>query len=454
MAVMTALINANVYDGKGNSLTAQTVVIEDGHVVGLGSGDAPSHAQIVDLQGRTVMPGMTVGHWHGEFVNIGPPLFSAGRGGVFLGTEEPPALLALCAASSLQTALMSGVTRIISGSCSNDLDWQMKVSIERGVFDGPHLTPCSRHVVTTGDYEDRGHWWKAEDSKYDGVRRIGGNVFADGPEQISKAVRQEILRGAEVIKVLPTGGHGFTLMDGYRGLSLAELEAVVRTAHERGARVRAHVASASAILECLEIGVDIIDHADEMDEACIEAMVKHGATLVPSMLFSKLVSYGGVGQPKPGRQMDEAWDNMKVMLPKANAAGVNIVPGDDFGAQGMAHALGVYARELLVYTDDMGIPAADVLRWATHNGAKLARDDSTNGSIEKGKVADLIVLDGNPVDNIAMLTDPESHLDIVMLAGRFIKNRLTGEENSMIGKPGRGGFAPVLPKQLEQVAAE
>ncbi|MBB4641449.1 amidohydrolase family protein [Rhizorhapis suberifaciens] len=360
MAVTTAFINAHIFDGKGSSQAGQTLLVENGRIAGIGSGDAPSHAEVIDLDGRTVMPGMTVGHWHGEFVDIGPPLFSAGRGGVFLGTEEPPAVLALCAASSLQTALMSGVTRIVSGSCSNDLDWQMKVAIQRGLFEGPHLTPCSRHVVTTGDYEDRGHWWKNDDDKkYDGVRRIGGNVFADGPEQISKAVRQEILRGAEVIKVLPTGGHGFALLPGYRGLSIPELEAVVRTAHERGARVRAHVASASAILECLEIGVDIIDHADEMDDACIESMVKHGATLVPSMLFSKLLSYGGVGEPKPGGQMDEAWDNMKVMLARANAAGVNIVPGDDFGAQGMAHALGVYARELLVYTDDMGIPPAD-----------------------------------------------------------------------------------------------
>lgn len=449
----TALINARIFDGKGVSLAGRTVIVEDGLIRGIGAGDPPSHAAIIDLKGRTIMPGMTVGHWHGEFVDIGPPLFSSGRGGVFVGTEEPPALLALAAATSLQTALMSGVTRIVSASCSNDLDGQMQSAMQRGMFDGPHLTACSRHIVTTGDYEDRGHWWKTHDRAYDGVRRVGGNVFADGPDQIAKAVRQEILRGAQIIKIIPTGGHGFEMVPGYRGLSLAEMDMVVRTAHERGARVRAHVTSASAILECLAVGVDIIDHADGMNDACIEAMVKKGTTLVPSMLFAKLVSYGGVGQPRPGRDADAAWDNLKVMLARASAAGVNIVPGDDFGAKGMAHALGVYARELLVYQDDMGIAPEDVLRWATFNGAKLTFDDKTNGSIEEGKDADLLVVNGDPVANLALLLNPEENLDAIMLAGRFIKDRLTGKGASSIEKTGSGTFAPELPKPTT-VAAE
>ena len=451
MAEVIAFTNAHVYDGHGGQQKGRTVVIEDGKITGIGQGEAPSRANVIDLDGRTLMPGMTVGHWHGEFLNIGPPIFSSGRGGVFLGTEEPPAVLAVCAATSLQTALMSGVTRIVSGSCSNDLDWQMKMSIERGLFDGPRLTPCSRHMVTTGDYEDRGHWWKA-DRQYDGVRRIGGNVFADGTAEIAKAVRQEIARGAEVIKVLPTGGHGFAYSENYRGQSRHELETVVRTAHERDARVRAHTASARSILECLEIGVDIIDHADLMDEACIESLVKHKATFIPSLLFTKLVSYGGKGQARPGKEMDAAWDNMRVMLPKANAAGVNIVPGDDFGAQGMEHALGVYARELLVYTEDMGISAADVLRWTTSNGARLCLD-ADSGSVEVGKRADLIVVNGDPVADMRLLLDPARNLDAVLLSGRFVKNKL-GAQNVPTVNRTHPSFIAATREMPEAVAAE
>lgn len=450
MASVTAFVNANVFDGKGACRSGQTVVVEDGKIRGAGQGEAPSDAEVVDLDGRTLMPGMTIGHWHGEYENIGPPLFSSGRGGVPIGTEEPPLVLGLMAARAAQTALMSGVTRIISGACGNDIDWQLKLAIERGLFDGPKLTPCSRHVITTADYEDRGHWWKS-DMMSAGIRRIGGNVIADGPEQVAKAVRQEILRGAEIIKLLPTGGHGFADTDGYRGMSREELKIAVQTAHERGARVRAHVCTVKGILECLEVGVDIIDHADAMNDECIEAMLKYNATLVPSMLFSKLVSYGGVGQPKPGRQADMAWDNMRTMLARANAAGVNIVPGDDFGAQGMEHELGVYARELLVYTQELGIPAADVLRWTTSNGAKLGLD-AEGGVIAEGKVADIVVINGNPVDDITLLCDPESNLDAVMVSGRFVKNALTGE--GRLAKAGSGKLVSNLTRQEQAIAAE
>jgi imidazolonepropionase-like amidohydrolase len=450
MASVTAFVNASVFDGKGATRVGQTVVIEGGKIRGVGQGEAPSGAQIIDLEGRTLMPGLTIGHWHGEYENIGPPLFSSGRGGVGIGTEEPPLVLGLMAARSLQTALMSGVTRIISGACGNDADWQLKLAIERGLFDGPRLTACSRHVITTGDYEDRCHWWKA-DMMSDGIRRIGGNVIADGPEQVAKAVRQEILRGAEVIKLLATGGHGFAETDGYRGMSREELRIAVQTAHERGVRVRAHVCSVKGILECLEVGVDIIDHADAMNDECIEAMLKNNAILVPSMLFSKLVSYGGVGAPTPGREADMAWDNMSTMLAKANAAGVTIVPGDDFGAQGMEHELGVYVRELLVYIQDMGIPAADVLRWATSNGAKLGLD-AEGGEIAEGKTADIVVINGNPVENMSLLGDPESNLDVVMVGGRFVKNALSGA--GRIAKPGGGTLISNLPRQEQAIAAE
>ncbi|WP_157219422.1 amidohydrolase family protein [Flavisphingomonas formosensis] len=425
MAEPIAFTNAQLFDGEAARGAGYTILIADGRIAGVGRDPAPSHARAVDLGGATLMPGMTVGHWHGEFLDIGPPRFGAGRGGIFLGTEEPPALLALAAATSLQIALRSGITRIVSGSCSNDLDWQMKVAIERGMFDGPMLVPCSRHVVTTGDYEDRGHWWANDVQMMGGVRRIGGNVFADGPEQIAKAVRQEILRGAEVIKILPTGGHGFDLLPTYRGLSHAELEVVVRTAHERGARVRAHTNSSASIRECIAVGVDIIDHADEIDEDCIAAMVQAGTTWIPSLLFTKLASYGGAGEARAGHQMDAAWDNARIMLHKADAAGVNIVPGDDFGAQGMGHAPGVYARELLVYIEDMGISAERVLRWATRNGARLTRTAATEGLILEGMEANLIVVDGDPIATPGILTEPDRHLRVVMLGGRIVSGGLS-----------------------------
>jgi imidazolonepropionase-like amidohydrolase len=442
MTQPVAFANANLIDGRGAPRPRSTVVVQGARILDVGSAPAASHMRVVDLAGRTLMPGMTIGHWHGEFLQIGPPHFSSGRGGVFLGTEQPPAVLALLAARALQLALLSGVTNVVSGSCSNDLDGQMQRASGMGVFVSPRITACSRHVVTTADYEDRGHWWKSDPHGVNnGIRRIGHNVFADGVPELKKAVRQEILRGAQIIKILPTGGHGFEVLPAYRGMSRDEMVAVVETAHEHGARVRAHVATEAGILECIATGVDIIDHADDLPDRCIEAMVKAGSFWCPSMLFSKMICYAGQGRPpSPGPGPDQIWDTLAGKLDKANAAGVKIVTGDDFGGQGMDHALGAYGRELEVYVRDMGVPAIDVLRWATFNGAQMSLDDQDYGSIEPGKVADLVVVDGDPSENIGLLLDPERNLQAVMLAGRFVKNEL----DALAGEGELPGFRPSL----------
>jgi imidazolonepropionase-like amidohydrolase len=432
MAESLIFTSAILYDGRSSRRANACVAAEDGRISHVG--DLPPAAvkgNQIDLAGKTIMPGMTVGHWHGEFHEIGPEVLGIRPqiegAGVMLGTEKPPAILALQAAAALRTALHSGVMRVISASCSNNLDVQMRMAMEAGLIPGPHITPCSRHVVTTGDYEDRPSWWRTPAPVQSGVRRIGGNVFADGVPDLVKAVREEILFGAEIIKILPTGGHGIDLNPSYRGLSRDELRAVVDTAHERDKRVRAHVTSKSAIMECLQAGVDIIDHGDYLDQECIDAMVERGVAYVPSILFAKKVSNAGQGQKlDPSNPADQAWLNLLKMLPRANEAGVKIVPGDDYGTQGMPHELGVYARELEIYVREVGIPAEDVIRWTTANGAEMARMDDQTGVLEAGKAADFIVLDGDPAENISILTDPDVHIKAIVQNGRFIKNELRG----------------------------
>jgi imidazolonepropionase-like amidohydrolase len=417
-----AFVNGHVLDEQGKFQNASVIVADD-RILSVGRGEPPDHATVIDLAGKALMPGMSVCHWHGEFLEIGPPRFGPPHAGICLGEEQPPAVLALIAARSLQGALLSGVTNIMSASCSHDLDWQLVEAMRLGLFVGPRLTPCSRHVLTTGDPEDRNNWWQRTGAA-NGIRRIGQNVFADGPAELAKAVRQEIHRGAMMIKVLPTGDHGVGVAPGYRGMSRQELELVVETAHDRGVRVRAHAATRRGILEAVAAGVDIIDHGDGMDDACLDAMVKAGSIWVPSMLFAQLISYGGEGLPRADNANDAAWDNMAMMLGKANAAGLTIVPGDDYGIQTMDHAPGVYGRELELYVKYGCVPASDVLRWATINGAKASLDDRDYGSIAPGKIADLVVIDGDPVQDIGLLTRPEQHLKAVMLGGRFVKNEL------------------------------
>jgi imidazolonepropionase-like amidohydrolase len=426
MQQRTVFTHAHLLDGKHACKPDMTVVIEGDKIISVGK-EAPVQEgeRRINLDGKTLMPGMTVGHWHGEFVDIGPPLFGPGRSGTFLGEEKPPAILALQYANALRAALMSGVTQVISASCAHNHDMQMKLAVESGLIAGPNVTPCSRHVVTTSDHEDRGRWWSSTGPLHDGIRRRGANVFADGVSEMVKAVRQEILFGAEIIKILPSGGHGFAWSPRYRGLSNAEMRAVVQTAHERDKRVRAHVSTREAILESIEAGVDIIDHADYLDEECIEKMLKHGTFFGPSMLFTKIIGHLKTDTPNDLSDADQrGWLNMLDMLPKANKAGLKIVPGDDFGALGLPHQPGIYARELEVYVNDMGIPALDVLRWATANGAEMALLGAVTGTIEAGKLADMLVVDADPVADIGVLTQPARYLKAVVQNGRFVKDEL------------------------------
>lgn len=416
-----------LYDGRNHRQNDMSVVVNGTKILRVEKTATlgPQQGRSIDLAGKCMMPGMTVGHWHGEYKDIGPPTFSSGRGGTFLGTEKPPAILALQAAGAMSTALLSGVTQLISGGCSNNLDSQMKMAVETGLVEGPAIVPCSRHVTTTGDFEDRGQWWRSVQPFNDGLRRLGANVFADGVDQIIKAVREEIVLGAEIIKLLPNGGHGFKWTHAYRGLNSAELRAAVNAAHERNVRVRAHLTTTASILECIEAGVDILDHCDYLDEECIEAMVERGTFFVPSAMFAKLVSPAARGaRPDSNNSADIAWMNLVEMLPKAHKAGVKIVPGDDYGAQGMLHEPGVYARELQIYVDDFGISSEDVIRWATLNGAAMALRDDETGSIEAGKAADLLIMDGDPGSNIGMLTDPARYLVAIVKDGHFVKDQL------------------------------
>jgi len=418
--------NAHLFDGKEQRPSMATVVVEGDKIVSVGRDTPVSEGERrIDLKGKTLMPSMTVAHWHGEYHEIGPPLFSAGGKGTFIGEEEPPAVLALRYANAMKNALMSGVTQVVSAACSHNHDVQLRMAKEAGLIEGPHIVTCSRHIVTTGDYEDRGLWWRTSSPPIDGVRRYGGNVFVDGVDQIKKAVRQEILLGAETIKVLLGGGHGFKWTERYRGLSKAELRAVVETAHERDVRVRAHVATRDTILEAVDAGVDIIDHGDHMDDLCLEKMLEAKVALVPSILFTRMLAFLKTDNPTDRSNPDQnSWLNLKEMLSKANRAGLLIAPGDDYGSQGIPHAPGEYARELVVYAKDIGIPATDVLRWATLGGARVALRGDVTGSIEAGKLADLLVVDGDPVADISILTNPAKHLKAVMQHGRLVKDEL------------------------------
>ncbi|MDT3442204.1 MULTISPECIES: amidohydrolase family protein [unclassified Pseudofrankia] len=402
---------ANLLDGV-NPLRPDTSVVVRGNeivVVAARAVEPGPEDRVIDLDGRVLMPGMFLGHTHVDGGYQQPHHYMD----IYARAERPEGVLMARAMHNLKPMLASGVTSYLGASCANNLDVQLRMVIEDGLIDGPRITPCSRHLNTTGHDNDMAKWWY--DMRYHPV-----DVFVDGPDEFLKATRTEILRGAEIVKIFPTSGHGGGGRG--RGMTHGEIAAVVEAAHHRGKKVRAHCVWHDEIIECVQLGVDIIDHGDEMDERCIELMVQRGTTWVPSLkflAFLRSLPPGTPGVPKGEAERD--WDNICRMLPLANDTGLRILPGDDYGSPMFPHRPGIYGEELSLYVNEVGIKPLDVLRWATRNGAEISGD--AVGQVAEGMLADLVVVEGDPSSDIDVLENADN-MKAVMIGGRFVKDEL------------------------------
>ena len=395
---MTRLVltGARLLDGTRPAIDNATVAIEGGRIVDLATGArTATHTigtqdHVVDLAGRTLMPGMFTCHFHATYHELGS------QPNTPYGDEYPPSYLALIAAKNLHTALQHGYTGVVGAGGSHHVEGGVKRAIEDGLIPGPRFWPSSRELSTTGHSNDAVPW-------YWGMHASGAVRLCDGAEEFRLGVR-EIKRGAQVIKLFVTGGHG-TLAPKHRiEMSRDELAAAIDTTHERGALIRGHLVNKPAIMMALELGIDIVDHCDEMDDEVIAALVETGAFVVPSLHFPKhFVETFGSGLGFAADAMRADLEHMYATIPKAQAAGVKFVLGDDYGAVGFPH--GAYGPELRLYVEHAGVTPLDIIGWATRNGAELVGRGDDLGTVEVGKLADLIVVDGDPSFDIGALAD-------------------------------------------------
>jgi imidazolonepropionase-like amidohydrolase len=293
-------------------------------------------------------------------------------------------------------ALRAGFTGAVGAGAANEIEPGVKQAIEDGLVIGPRFVPSGRELSTTGHGNDNSPW-------YWDLRQTGSVHLCDGADGFRLGVREEIKRGAEIIKLFVTGGHGTLAPKERMEMTRDELAAAIETAHSRGVKIRGHIVNKAAIMLAIELGMDIIDHCDDMDDEVIAALVETDTQVVPSLHFPKvfLERFGsGLGFNADAIRADLV--RMCEILPKADAAGVSILLGDDYGAIGFAH--GTYGGELELYVRDAGMSPASVLRWGTRNGALAMGRASELGALAPGFLADFLVLDGDPGTDITILT--------------------------------------------------
>jgi len=405
---------ANLIDGRNAPKKNATIVVENDRITAVASnGDAPKanpNDVVYDLAGRSLMPGMVQCHYHVAYANC--------EHIEDIDLRYPATMLALIAAKNAELLLRSGFTGAVGAGTLHNIDATLKRAIDEGIVPGPRLLPCGREFITTGDSPDvHPSWWK--------LQMEGGIPICDGADAFRKAVRSEIKDGAEIIKLNVTGGHGFAFPAEMMMVTPEEMKAAADTAHERGKKIRGHIVSKRGIMAALDLRFDLIDHADQMDDECIERLVKEGTFVTPSLYFTYAMAEKHRRSGKTEYFNDEMKRGLEYsykMVPRAHAAGVKLVVGDDFGVAGLLH--GDYAKELEAYVKGAGIPALDVIGWATRNGAEMLGMKDDLGTIEAGKLADLLVVNGDPVKDITVLQD-RANLDVIMKAGKFVECQLT-----------------------------
>jgi imidazolonepropionase-like amidohydrolase len=419
---------ANVLDGLSPPRKDTTVVVEGERIAAVvadAAAELKPDDRVIEVAGRTLMPGMFSCHFHSSWEGLSPISAPA------TGLHAPPAYMALTAGKNARIALEHGITGVIGSSVAYGIDASLKQAIADGIVPGPRVLAGSHELCSTGDLPSGNMVnWHMQLGNL-GVVRTG-----DGPTEFQRLVREEIKQGADVVKLSATRGHAAGASDESVSLTEAEIEAAARAAHQRGKRLRAHAASRNGILACARAGVDLIDHADQLDDECIEAILERDLTIVPSVMYvvrTVQLYEQGLMQPflpdpvppmfeETIRTMRVDLENISQALPRAVRAGVRIASGDDYGTAYLLH--GEYAKEYAYYVDEIGIEPLEVLRWATVAGAEAMGRGDELGSIEAGKLADLLVVDGDPSTDIHCLQDP-ARIPIVLKGGAFAKGSAT-----------------------------
>src|SRR5580693_6278827 len=414
---VTIVRNASVLDpASATRAEGQSVAVENGRIIDVGPRlTGPSDAVVVDAGNRTVMPGLIDAHTHPAIVDED----------VFGLAEWPPSYVAARAGRVLRGMLMRGFTSIRDAGAG---DHGLARAVEEGYFAGPRLFYCGKQLTQTGG---AGDWRVPSRVVYDRhyyTPAIG--VICDGVAEVRRAVREEVRRGAHHIKVYLSGAvdSPSDRVDSTQ-FSLEELAAIVEEATAANIYVAGHAYTSRAINRGLRAGVRSIEHGNLMDASSIPLFKEHNAFFVPTIVTYHALAARARAGLLPGdieAKLGEVINGALEALEMAHAAGLPIVYGTDLFADMHDQQL----QEFVIRSQIQ--PAANLIRSATTTAARLLRRAGELGVVVPGALADLLVIDGNPLDDIRVLTTPERTLKLIMKGGKIFKNELLSPNDRVI----------------------
>jgi imidazolonepropionase-like amidohydrolase len=379
------LRGGRIFDGTGAPAREGTLVIERNKIVKIlpaGATDWPKDAQVIDVSGKTVLPGLIDLHTHLTY-----PLAEKDFG---MGMNEADA--ALRGAEKLRYFLESGITSVRDVGSQGDVTFRLKEWVRENRIPGPRVFPAGAFITAEG-----GH--STENTPDEMIRMMGATRLASGPDDWRQAVREQFHKGADVIKL---GSH----------FSAEEVKAAVAEAHELGLKVTVD-AETFYIQRAVEAGADTIEHPLPRSEETIQLMAKKGVaadpTLIPyQIIFEEWGGYFG----STSRRFTFSKDANLEMLKRLRKAGIKCGVGTDLILHWYRYMPGPYIRELKNFVE-AGWSVPEALVAATKTNAEILDMDDRLGTLQPGKLADVLVVGGRPDENL----DDLGKVDLVIRDG-------------------------------------
>lgn len=382
------LRNATVIDGTGTKPSLRTDVrIANGTIVEVGQAIAGTGETELDLTGKYLLPGLIDLHVHLCWDGSSDPA-------TVLKLQSEAEVVAQCVRAGFEN-LKFGVTTVRDVGSSYDATIVTAQAVRSDWFLGPRTFTSGRTITMTGGHDP---FWAR---------------FADSPAEAVKATREQIFNGADLIKIAATGGvYGRAVGEsaGQSELTFEEMEAIATEAHRFGLKVAAHAIGTEGIADAVRAGIDTIEHGILADEETLQLMKRRGTALVPTLFIYETIAAGNAPEYATKKAAEITGRHAQVFK-RAIELGINVGVGSDAGSPCAPHGALHDELESMVR---LGLTTAEAIRLATSSNAKILGEPDL-GVIAPGMHADMLVVDRDPLEDIASLRSPEQ----VILGGRL-----------------------------------